>query len=290
MLTKDSARAFNSDVLQARAIREKRVGGTKSPPDQRLEIRHQELYEDGGILNGFHTPLRSGDIFRSADKSRWFILLAPPCNLAVRENGRRRVERVTVVPIKLRTERWVKDTRLQRLEYLDSRAVLKYLWLETPAGGKDPEWMWGVAEFADAAGISTDVLDLAVLNSDGDCKIDVDAPVIAPDQLHSAWEKRVGKLRASWKAERDKLLRLKARMKDLREGDQKQLWTALMPSPADPSVRLTKECLSGSVFDFGLERLLHYRNPYSAYLLGDYTQYISRNATPFDFALNNDEQ
>lgn len=116
MLANDSVKTFNKDVLQARAIREKRVGGTNSPPHQRLEIRHQELYEDGEILNGFHTPLRSGDIFRSADKSRWFVLLAPPCNLAVRENGKRRVERVMLVPIKLRTERWVKDTRLQRLE------------------------------------------------------------------------------------------------------------------------------------------------------------------------------
>lgn len=145
--------------------------------------------------------------------------------------------------------------------------------------------MWGVAEFADAAGILTDVLDLAVLNGDGACRIDVDAPALAPDQLHSAWEKRISHVRTTWKGTRDKLAGLKARFQKLPEGDQKQLWTALMPTPADTTVRLTKECLTGSVFDFGLHRLLNYRDPYSAYLLSDYTQYISRNATPFDFAL-----
>lgn len=285
-----SASAFNKNATLARAIREHRVGGDQYPPNQRLEIRHQELYEGGDLLNGFHSPLRSGDIFRTSDKARWYVLLAPPCNLAVRKNGRRRVSRVTLVPIKITTEAWVSERRAQAPEYFSSRKILKYLWSDTPEGAAQPEWLWGVVEFVGAASIEADVLDLATLNTNGLCRIDIGVELSAPVQMHSAWARRVREVIVCWRRVHGRLERLRNRIAQLPGGDQKEVWSALMPKPADPMIRLQKDCLDGSVFDFGLERVLHYRMPYSSYLLSDYTQYISRNATPFDFARDGGDQ
>jgi hypothetical protein len=290
MLDGTSASAFNSNVVLARTIREHRVGGDQYPPHQRLEIRHQELYEGGELLNGFHSPLRSGDVFRTRDNRRWYILLAPPCNLAVRKNGKRRVSRVTLVPIKLRSETWVAEKRAESPAYFASRKVLRYLWWDTPEGAAEPAWMWGVVEFVGAGGIEADVLDLATMNTNGLCRIDVNAELAAPVQMHSAWERRVGDVLACWKRVHGKLEGLRRRIARLQPGDQKEIWSAMMPKPADPMISVQKDCLNGSVFDFGLERVLHYRMPYSSNLLSDYTQYISRNATPFDFARDDADQ
>jgi len=54
-------------------------------------LQHQELYEPGEYLNQNHLPLDIGDIFEKTGtgSSKYFILLAQPCDLRVRGGGKR---------------------------------------------------------------------------------------------------------------------------------------------------------------------------------------------------------
>jgi len=280
MLEGDSVSDFNENVSIAREIRAKRVGGDQHPPHQRLELRHQELYEAGVLLNRFHSPLRSGDIFRNANGSKWYVLLAPPCNLAVRSDGKRRVSRVTLVPIRLQTKHWLEDKRSATPEYLETRGILKYL---RPPRNLGEEWMWGIVEFVDAGGINANVLDLATLNEDGFCTIDISREARAPTQMHSAWKTHVDRVVSDWAAVHKRLEEFENLIGSLPADARKKLWSALMPVTADPVISLKKDCVEGTTFQFGLQRILHYRDPYSSHLLNDFTRYISRTATPFDF-------
>lgn len=63
-----------------------------APKSRAWEVRRFELYEEKEYINGLHMPIELGDIFeiKEDNKSKKFILLAQPCDLMVRKNGRRK--------------------------------------------------------------------------------------------------------------------------------------------------------------------------------------------------------
>lgn len=65
------------------------------------ELQQLELYEPGTYINQLHLPLEVGDIFRKTDggSTKHFILLAQPCDLMVRANGKRGVEEILLAEI-----------------------------------------------------------------------------------------------------------------------------------------------------------------------------------------------
>src|SRR5207249_3577690 len=62
------------------------------------EWREREIFEDGAGLNGLHSPLACGDVFECERKERC-ILLAQPCDLMIRDNGKRRAQAGLLVPV-----------------------------------------------------------------------------------------------------------------------------------------------------------------------------------------------
>ena len=64
----------------------------ESPKHSSWKIRRLEIYEDAEYLNGFHIPIELGDIFEVVPTSNKYILLAQPCDLMIRSNGRRAYE------------------------------------------------------------------------------------------------------------------------------------------------------------------------------------------------------
>ncbi|RLC64661.1 MAG: hypothetical protein DRI48_07470, partial [Chloroflexi bacterium] len=91
---------FNTQIARIRVIREVKTDVEPDyPPNQRWKIRKSELYDEGEFINSAHLPLEPGDIFAIGDTK--FILVAQPCDLVIRRNGKRAAE--TVVLLKVTT-------------------------------------------------------------------------------------------------------------------------------------------------------------------------------------------
>ena len=60
----------------------------KQPPHRIWPIQHLELYDDAQYVNSLHLPISLGDIFRK-EGGKEYILIAPPCDLMVRNTGNR---------------------------------------------------------------------------------------------------------------------------------------------------------------------------------------------------------
>ncbi len=165
----DNIATFNTQIARIRVIREVKTDVEPDyPPNQRWEIRKSELYDEGEFINSAHLPLEPGDIFALGNKK--FILVAQPCDLIVRSDGQRAAKTVTLLKVTTPP-----DT--PRTPY---KFPLDYFTLDS--GGKK-----GYAKFRSAYTISTQVLDLAVLNPDGRCRLD---PALdLPPSLHTSWRK-----------------------------------------------------------------------------------------------------
>ena len=64
------------------------LGEERASPDA-LRIQRFESYESTEELNQFHVPIDLGDIFEKISTRRRYILLAQPCDLMVRGDGKR---------------------------------------------------------------------------------------------------------------------------------------------------------------------------------------------------------
>jgi hypothetical protein len=85
----------------------------------------RQIYEDGDVINRLHLPIECGDIFEdSVRTSKKWIVIAQPCDLMVRSDGRRGeypITHVAMAPVE--RERQPRDVQEGdfRLSYFDSK-------------------------------------------------------------------------------------------------------------------------------------------------------------------------
>lgn len=72
-----------------RKVRDVPFENPENPPSETWKIQRRELYEEGEFINKLHMPLEIGDIFQKTNGGKIFILLAQPCDLMVRYDGKR---------------------------------------------------------------------------------------------------------------------------------------------------------------------------------------------------------
>ena len=79
---------INKSLDKIRTVEKIKTGG-ETPFDKTTiqHLRKKELYVEKDVLNELHFPLANGNIFQIEEKE--FILLAQPCNLAMRSGGNR---------------------------------------------------------------------------------------------------------------------------------------------------------------------------------------------------------
>ena len=278
--TDGSATRFNDAVELGRAISAHKVGTDVHPPNQRWTIRHQELFQDGHVLNPQHAPLRTGDVF-TTQGGRLYVLIAQPCDIMVRAEGPGSGERsssvVSLVPIKPSSkEEW------DKMPIGKKRVCMAMPYLSGDSSDV------GVVLFKSAEFVHPDVLDLAVLHPEGYCRIDLNDALAPAAQMNAAWKKRHGRLVKLFGKHRNKLDELWESLQDVPEkgGARRKAWEAVMPSfsMGQRSPFPTAPYGEG-VFDFGLQRTAHYREPNASRLLAAYSRFLSRDALPHDFAL-----
>ena len=145
------------------------------------EWRKREVYEDGLGLNALHSSLNSGDIFETqvGAKDR-YIFLAQPCDLMIRDNGRRRAEVGLLVLVIEAPPSATADAGSSN-RFFDIKGVF----------GPDRSWR---VDFQSHIVVDLDVLDLTVFNQDGSVQLrnDQPAPTIA---LPQGWQRRMNRIK-----------------------------------------------------------------------------------------------
>ncbi len=256
--------ALDNRIVQIRTIREVKtlLDEQECPPNQRFEIRRLELYESKTFVNEAHLPLELGDIFE-AEGSR-YILIAQPCDLMIREDGNRKAKSVILARIIIPQGKH--DLNLVfnfPLEYFDPGSCRKEC-----------------VRFRETFHVSPDILDLAVFNSDGQCKYD---PSIALPMLHTPWRNRSVAIREIFGQHKAKLDEIFERLAGLSDEAEEYLRVALTKKLilSDLDIPFT---YNNGVFEFGLRRAGRYRQPGATRLLNHYVAFLARDAEEPDYA------
>lgn len=281
LLSATTASSFNALVQTARELAYPRLFMDHGS-DKALEMRRLELYVEGPALNRVHAPLALGDIFE-INASKRYILLAPPCDLMVRsgkddERGRRG---------KIANElQWVElfrihDIRADQLEKMTPGQLRVSGFLQHYKKGN-----LGRISFKDRITVSIQVLELAVLNSDGTCQLDLGNLPTVPSQFHPAWKARYPLLVMHFQ-QLVEPIRLVQAMLDNPElaPTNKSALEQLISTHLNPNKALPRPPgFQNEKLNFHLKRSANYRHEVSQHLLAAYTNFLSRPAEEHDFS------
>lgn len=266
-----------SNFLGAARTVKKVVDVARTLPDaasKRLaQLRVGELYETGDLINKFKDPLRNGDLFEIGNPTslKLWVLIAQPCDLMVRSNGKRAHEdnfKVAVLaPVKkgpLGKPPEAKPGQGFTLERLDHKGMQS-----------------AFVSFADATPVDLCVLDLAVLRTDGKCELNALEAIDKGSFASLAWDERAKRLRDAYKAIAKKVEAVREEHGDVRANE---VATYLLP-PTAPAAAFRKfGGYDKGKFAYKVKRYGRVREPFATSLLAAFSRYMSRDAHEHDFS------
>lgn len=179
--------AHEGGTLETLAAKMRAVSGIPtdcdqvSPPLSTWGLQRQELYELDDHINKNHLPLELGDIFErvGANSAKKYILLAQPCDLMVRGDGKRHPELHRVPLAELVEVAGERPGYAEEMPYFDASPAKK----------------WYV-RLKSVHFVRTCILDLCVLNQDGIARMIVNGN--APAGIRPAWKARHDILTRHW--------------------------------------------------------------------------------------------
>ncbi|GAB2856644.1 hypothetical protein GCM10027044_15560 [Hymenobacter ruber] len=281
LLSATTASSFNTLVQTARQLAYPRLFGDHGS-DKALEMRRLELYVEGPALNRVHAPLALGDIFE-INASKRYILLAPPCDMMVRsgkedERGRRGKPANELKWVELFR---IHDIRTDQVEGMTPGQLRVSGFLQHYKKGN-----LGRISFKDRIIVSIQVLELAVLNGDGTCQLDLSNLPAVPSQFHPAWQARYPLLVAHFQQLVEPIRLAQAILSNKRLAPAKRsaleqlIGVQLNPNKALPRPPV----FQNEKLNFHLKRSANYRHEVSQHLLAAYTDFLSRPAEEHDFS------
>jgi hypothetical protein len=271
LLSPQNAFNFNKELQRTRPISSVDTNPVDDGYINVINLRKLELYDKPNLIA--YSPIQLGDIFDWNDKT--WILLAQPCDLAIRESGEREINNLVVPLIPLIEEISVKSAKEKRgLEYWRSKAPLMY-YLE------DYDRV-GILGFKEAQWVNIDVLDIATLNSTGECKLNLKKLKI-PDHLPVVWQKRLTFLFEKYNTYAQELEKVTPTVRRIKRKDVGGLlWQNSLPKFT--FVNSSSISYSKQEFDFGVKRIGRFRQRGAETLLKSFAQYMSRDADQVNFA------
>ena len=265
-LSSEGFAVFQSLTSELRAIRN---DAQAKEPDAKviIEISKEEVFEDQGFINKTYSQVSNGDIFSIGQAGKKYILLCQPCNLEIRNSGKRtkqNFDEFFLVPIR---------------EYADGDKEKQGVCLLRSVKG-EKEF---VAEFSKYIRVSLSLLDLVTFNSEGKAVIDLAyTPDSHPNKtvVQSNMLKRYGEIHSKVLAYKNKYEKLHS--SDLSEEDKRMMSKDYCrPYEIGDSKVIKKPTLQhGSIIDFGITRVGRYKDPYATVLLQLFMDYFSRPAYP----------
>lgn len=225
-----------------------------------LRIQRFETYDSAEQLNRYHVPIDLGDIFEHEANGHRYILLAQPCDLMVRSNGKRSYD--------------AKYRRTGTLVELVITQRAKDGWGELPYYNEETGEA-AFANFAKAHQAQLSIVDLCATQGDGVARIDVDTA--GPELLIASWKERYEGLRKYFRAAIQRYEELRARQ----VSDELKL----LALPQLSATAVPKAMVNNSTLEYEFKRVLRLRQPWSGALLTAFTQYQARAAFehPFDY-------
>lgn len=270
LLKPTSRAAINVDLTKIRKIESVKTGGsTPTDPAQVKALRTKEIFIDGAVLNKLHFPISNGDIFKIKDKH--YILLAQPCNLAMRKNGKRVRDYDNGFLIELTS---MEEQNYQSLGK-DAGLTMELIELSELFQGA-----LAIANLSKFSPVSLIPLDLTVFNEDGSAQINMNQTEHPSTTVQESWKLR-------YKAIHQKLLPYKNSIivfKKLKSTNKGALKNSVYQDGIFKNYDIdNQQALIHHKLKFNIKRLTHYKAPYSADLLQKFMQYLSRNAFEHDF-------
>ncbi len=272
-LLSDSLRTkLNQSLGKIRQVENIKTGG-ETPFDkaQVFDLRAKELYINSDILNQLHYPLSNGDIFKIQDTE--YILLVQPCNVAMRSSGSR--------------ERNYNLGLLVELEVLKKDDFLKYkkhqlATLEVIEDISLPFDSVKIARFSTFQSVSLSPLDLTVFNNDGVSRINLSESENLSTTIQESWKKRYKVLHKEF-SDFSEGIKTYNKLRITNKNIIKKLvlnGSLFSGYKIDNENSLSKRA---KLLEFNIQRMAHYKSPYSDDLLQKFMLYLSRNAFEHDF-------
>lgn len=170
--------AHEGGTLEAIAGKLRAVSGIPTnsdlftPPSSAWALQREEMYESVDHINNNHLPIEVGDIFErvGAGSTKRYVLLAQPCDLMVRNDGKRHPEP-------------------RRVPLAEAVCISEapYYSEELPYFGTSPREKWYV-KLKLVHFVRPYILDLCVLNEDGIARLTLGSNV--PANMRPAWKTR----------------------------------------------------------------------------------------------------
>lgn len=132
-------------------------GGVVQADTRLARFRMAEVWESKELINASLAQLACGDVFdvtSGSQPSKRFVLLAAPCDIALRSNGKRAIDTGTFAPLKIKTD---PNKGSGEKEYTLPFEVDGQRW---------------ICDLRDAAPVRLSILDLASLRGDGMVRVD----------------------------------------------------------------------------------------------------------------------
>lgn len=271
---------INQSLERIRLVEKIKTGGeTPFDKTQVIELRKKELYINSDIQNQLHYPVSNGDIFKIQDKE--YILLVQPCNIAMRSNG-----------IRGRKDSPYNIGFLVEIEIILNEKLAKYSkkQVETVEIIEDLNLLENevkIARFSTFHSVKLSPLDLTVFNKDGIARINLSEPENTSNIIQESWKKRYKFLHKEFTEFAEGI----KTYNKLRIANKIILKKSIFNSSMFSGYQIDNEnSLSkrGKLIELNIERVAHYRSPYSDDLLQKFMLYLSRNAFEHDFTKIND--
>lgn len=238
------------------------------------DLRYAELIDGGDFINPLSSPLSCGDVFQKWSdggyKGSMYVLLASPCDLMVRDTGKRSISVGILASIKWKefdsaeNERAIVDdsgnTNGRERLVKPGEDAKKF---EIPVGASHGRL---VVDFRTSTTVNLQALEICVGNRDGLVKYKHGQR--HPNVLLSGWRKRFQELDSAFE----------------RNGNafSEEFKTLCMFDPDFQGMRVAAE--NQKEIDFKLKRQFRIRSPYAEAILNAYLQSIARPAFDHNFA------
>lgn len=269
-MTNDGYNVFQTLTSSLREI--KRDASAHGADGRTIQtIIEEETYESSSYINKTYSQISNGDIFKIGKLTREFILLCQPCNLAIRPTGKRKrdnFDQFYLVPI--RTLAVGEQKKDFEVELRSTDATQKK-----------------VVELANFQRVSLALLDLVSFNEEGKSFIDLKQTIDNHPKRNVIQKNMMIRYGIIWKKVKeykDKYDIIQA--SDFEEKDKDTLSKEFCPpfEMGDTMVAKSPQKVDGKsdVFDFKIERVRRYKDPYAKDLLSFFMDYLSRPGYPME--------
>ncbi len=246
-------------VEEIREISQIPTESDSAPNYNTLDLERLERYEDAEYLNSHFTPIDTGDIFqKTGDSSKRYMLLAQPCDLMVRADGKR--------------HHTIKEALLVEIVSGEVRETEGYAELQFLDPAKSEP---SLLAFRRAQAVKLNVLDFCAFQSDGQATFTVGKA--CPESVIPAWKEHYQKVSTDVNTILTRFESLRGLNVSIAEA------TGIVASCTNEKLLKAEIDLATKTITYNLRRIRRLRQPRAAAILSRYANFVARYAFDHDF-------